>query len=359
MLPRKIAFGGAFGMSVGVAQLTAKWSREKTAGNLLFANSSTDGSEFKEAVNLPHGLLSIFMAQSIRDRSGIQDRIQTLKEAQYIIAAMNSYEFKKTLKGPGAFLACFSGMRNEYILPFYSKSHTDGLRGTSDFRKVVFSLLKSTDPRIARSIEDETLNTLASLVYELIENTNDHGAKDEFGKPYSFSNPNVRGLLVRSISTSSTTKTSSAQADRRTAVWNARNQMSEKGKSMHRLEITVFDFGIGIAKSRLKKEHPKKYLEELDVNYEEQLVREAFRIGVTSKEVRGAGVGLHRAVECLTELRAAMRLRTGRVCLWQDFTKHQGEFKPENYHTEKNPLSRMPGTVFTLLIPLNIRNVSP
>lgn len=352
-LPKHLSFGGAFGISSALSQYVAKWSRLEQAGHLQFAKTPGTQSEFSEVSSYPHCLISMFMSRRLSDSSGEQDRLKVLRDAAPIVDAMNSYRYKETLKGGGAFLACFSGTRSEFLRPLYEyPTLENGLRSTSDFQILTRDILEASYSGSAREALDSQIECIASVIYELIENTNDHAVRDEFGKLYDFEYPNVRGILAKKIDIRKSGNAQALHSDERTALWTVRDLMTREGGSRSYLEISVFDYGIGIAKTRLLYEGKVASLNDVPFEKEESIVKQAFQLGNTTKAKGGTGVGLDTVVKCLTELGATLRLRTGRICYWQDFSKPTAGFNPLHFIKNKPMLSEAPGTLYTFLIPL-------
>ena len=81
---------------------------------------------------------------------------------------------------------------------------------------------------------------------------------------------------------------------------------------------------------------------------------ECFKKHVTTKDSVTSGMGLHNAVQALNKLKAYVRLRTGRVCLYQAFQGQDQvvEFNPKNWSGDRE-LVAAEGTVFTICIPVN------
>lgn len=352
-IPKHLSFGGAFGISIALSQVIAKWARHSNRGSLTVARTKSHSSDFDGLALYPHGLISMFMSQEFIDKNEPIDRDEVLKLATPTVESMNNYRFDQTQKGQGVFLSCFSGTRNEFLKPLYSRPTTEkGLRSTGDFRSLIRKLLESSDAKFVKKSNDGTINSLASLIFELIENTNDHGTKSEDGFTFDYKNPNARGVLVKKVVIGKGQNVPALTADRKTAIWSTRALLNTNHASSNRLEVSVFDFGMGIARSRLHAKGLNTRLEEISFHEEEKLVKSSFTLGVTSKQESGAGSGLDTAVKCLVELGASIRLRTGRLCYWQDFTKSKERFDPIHFIEEKPLLSDVPGTLFTILIPL-------
>lgn len=360
VLPRHLSYGGTFGISLALSQIAAKWSRSDKAGFLQFAKTPGVESEFSGASVYPHALVSMFMSKKFKDKSGEQERLEILRDAAPVVEAMTAYRYQETLKGNGVFLACFSGTKNEFIRPLYEHPTCDGgLRSSSDFQLLTKEILKASDSKFAYQTPKEQVECLANLIFELVENTNDHAVADETGRVFDFEYPNVRGILAKKIDIPEQGSKAVLRGDERTALWTTRALLSNDSSTQSLLEISIFDYGIGIAKTRLKANGRAVTLSDIPFSEEESIVKKAFSFGETTKSKHGTGSGLDTALRCLAQLGAALRLRTGRICYFQDFSKGSASFDPVHFIKSKPTLSEVPGTLYTLQIPLKKLSENP
>jgi hypothetical protein len=85
-----------------------------------------------------------------------------------------------------------------------------------------------------------------------------------------------------------------------------------------------------------------------------QATLDCFKKHFTTKDSSTSGMGLHNAIQALNKLKAFVRLRTGRLCLYQTFQGHDQvvEYNPKKWDGDSE-LAAAEGTVFTICIPVN------
>lgn len=355
-LPQKLAYGGAFAILPALLQFVGTWSRLSNAGSLRFYVPFEDTTGIEKTLQYPLGLVATYMARSLGGRGSPQDRASVLPHAANLVNAMYSGDLANTLKGQGVFLGCFAGARHEFLIPFYQQPRESGLRGTSDFEKLTKDVLAVSDRSFRQFSSDAVVRSIATVIRELIENTNDHASTDSEGRSYDWEYPNVRGLFARKTTLSADGRKDIFSGDSDGSFSYLRTLLDSTGSSAELLELSVFDFGPGIARRRLSRSSEAPNLDSISIREEEELVTASFRLGASSKLEKGTGVGLDSVVRCLGELKAFMRLRTGRLSLRQDFARESSEFAPHHELPNHPRRSLVAGTSFSLLIPLSLRN---
>ena len=120
------------------------------------------------------------------------------------------------------------------------------------------------------------------------------------------------------------------------------------------LEITVFDTGPGLVRRWLSAQSQATNLANIKVEEEFEVVRSCFSEHVTTKSILGSGQGLPTVLETLKKLRAFLRLRTGRLCLVQDFSEPTSvDFSLKHWLAAKPLLPDTLGAVYSIVVPLN------
>ena len=349
-LPRKLAYGGTIGIGTAVNQLIGSWSRSPLSASLI-SYPSISGNNFVKMLEYPHGLIAAYMSREIIGAQGAKiDRTELLKHATERIESMSSGDLNNTLKGPGVFLCCFAGARNEFLRSLYQQSNTSGIRSSSDFIHLTRKIINSCDETLSEKIQPLWLKDIAVLVRELFENTNDHAVQDENNRDFTWTYPNVRGLLARKTILSSSGRKDIFK-DHRSAIAYSHLLLNSTEKHLPMIELTVFDFGPGIARRYLSVYDPQKKLEEIPVEKEREIVENAFKLNVSTKNGSGVGIGLDSVVKSLGKLNAYIRLRTGRLCLWQECNPKTKELKLENFYPKQPQLACATGTTYNILIP--------
>ena len=350
-IPIQLAYGGAFGIGSAIIQLIGSWSRSPFSASLASYSSVSGDSIFEQMLEHSHGLVAAYMSREIIGAQGNRiDRTNLLRYAANRVEAMHTGKLSETIKGPGVFLACFAGAQNEFLLPFYEHPDIKGVRGNSDFLHLTKDILSCCDHKFIDSMPSDWLNDIAVLIRELFENTNDHATNDEKNRKYTWTYPNVRGLLARKITIGYKGRLDIFKDGASALVFSKLKIQSDK-PSVPMVELTVFDFGPGIAKRYLSIEEPVRELVQVPVEEERKIVMGAFSLNSSTKDGNGVGIGLDSVVKSLGRLNAFVRLRTGRLCLWQDFSRGTQQIELVDYFPNRPPLAYAAGTTFSILIP--------
>lgn len=356
-LPEHLMQGGSFGIISAIIQFIATWSRSPNENRLFPYSQKAGVLSYAKLLHQPHGLITCYMAPNIVDSKGnVLRKSEVLAQAASYIEAMQTSKLRETMNGRGAILACFAGARNEFLIPLYERPNVQGLRGIRDFELLTQQLINCCDPSALRRLPETHIQTISLLIRELFENTNDHATTDECGREYCWDYPNVRSIVAKYITFNpNDTDSIETLGDVPHRVFYIKALLDYTAtKIIDFLEVTVIDSGPGIAKRWLSHVSPKDKIENISIDSEEKLVREAFELGKTTKNISGTGIGLNTVIKSLVKLKALLRLRTGRLCLYQSFSDNsKQEFAPSHWLTNRKELPRTVGTSFSILIPLS------
>ncbi|SDC49433.1 hypothetical protein [Paraburkholderia lycopersici] len=364
-LPMSLKFGGGVGVTGSLIQLSAEWSRSVEVPTLRLYGKET--AAVAEAVaKEPHSMAAAYFASAIESASG--EAITTrdaLGDVVARIAAMQSGRFRETMHGRGAFLGSFSRAKNEFLIPLYSRPELGAVRSRDEFITLTSRIIEACAPGAERHMDDATRVTLGTLIYELFRNTDEHATTDEEGRPYS---KNLRAVMAKFISyDAKTAATHLGEDDPRLSFFllhNIANRRTSKKGAEERwqnsqfafLELTVLDTGPGLARrwfSRRQRGGDK--IETMSIAQEVSLVQECFELHATTKSTAGSGAGLSYVLQTLQRLNAYLRLRTGRVCLVQDFSspKNEASFSAQHWLKEQPELPMTAGACYSIVVPLS------
>jgi hypothetical protein len=252
---------------------------------------------------------------------------------------------------------------NEFITPFYQFNRAGGLREKSTFHQIAKDLLGSCNQTLQRRASAETIERIGNLLYELIKNTDEHARTDVDGKTII---PSVRGVLIR-LADLGRFKTDESKlfGDASLATYfslamlkqgPARRDAKAANDKNPFVELSVFDTGPGLAMRWANAKRGTTSLGDISVEEELGWVAECFDLHKTTKIARENGRGLTEAVSTFVELKAFVRLRTGRLSLVQNFLKNTGpaqmKFSPDHWDHKRKELSPVVGTCFTITFPI-------
>ena len=200
--------------------------------------------------------------------------------------------------------------RYAYPLCFYKPAGTPNLR-QSGYYSTLLSNFLNEKVRLSTLVDHE-IDSLGELLFELVENTEQHGTADFRNGKFSRS---VRGLV---IDYKLITKDQSSEniGGIGSIITEYLSEIREDQKPLHVLEISLFDSGVGIAKTLNNLSDNLS----IDPRDEALIVASSFAKGVTSKtNGKGFGRGLHNVRQILGQRKGFLSIRSGRVSLYRDF----------------------------------------
>jgi hypothetical protein len=368
-IPGHLDRGGAFGVHSSLIQFISNWSRINKTGKLMAYSSLVGEKAFENFIKRPVGLIGAFTAPMLidKDRNHL-DRNKVLTFATPTIDAMQKGKYVSTFKGLGVFLTCLSGAKNEFLRPLYSRPVIGAIRGIEGFSDLAKNILNTCVPNYSETIRETDFNSIALLIRELFENTDDHATTDEYGRKYTWASPCSRSILARRITVDSTNDNTFTR-DMPHAIFVMNTQLI-KGKSLHAnsktkkyefIELSIVDTGLGIARRWFEKAEMEGSVEDLSIEKELGIVKGAFEFGASTKPLKGTGHGLTNALNSLKNLNAFLQIRTGRLCLYQDFSSKrdnstQGKrgniFDPKHWTESQPKCAPTVGTSYSIIIPL-------
>ncbi len=359
-LPVSMSHGGLLGVDASLAQLVISWARAQEQSVLhLFADADNASEQISQLGRTAAGLAALIMCSSIETEAHepIEKRA-ALTVIKPLIEAMYDGDLKNTSNERGArpktinlFSINFAKM--EYIKPFYYGERNPQIHPHASFS----SLIETSSALMHTKHEKSALNrgglpALGSVLAELISNADQHSVTDVHGVKYK---KGLRGTSVKASRIKKQDVHLHSDREPEFARFIVKNMV--KGEDyLDFLEISVIDSGPGLARRWLSAREgvPIEDLRAFPINEELQATLDCFKKHVTTKDSVTSGMGLHNAVQALNKLKAFVRLRTGRLCLYQSFQGHDQvvEYNPKNWSGDRE-LTAAEGTVFTICIPVN------
>jgi hypothetical protein len=361
-MPIQLRWGGGLGSAVHAVQVIASWAQQADSGQSLrlpvaFAEQVNTRERF--ASTLP-GMAALYFADSIQCEGASFSRFKALEVVAPRVAAMQSEAFRDTLRGQGAALCCFAGAKSEYLTPLYARPSPGHVREVSDFRVLLPRILRQLGDRAASSLNEGQLDYLSGLVYQLFLNADEHGSFDSNGDRYEHA---MRGIVIRMTHVPDVVSLVRFAGDDtplrayltklallpRSKMAGAVHDAKLPDGPMQLLEISVFDTGPGLALRWLANKVGRRSYNEVSAEEELEAVRTCFEKHATTKASQYFGQGLTMALAAMKRLNAFMTLRTGRLSLYQDFSRSDTvEFAPKNHFPGVRSLPEIAGTGYTI-----------
>lgn len=363
-LPSEINHMGHWGVETALVQLLLTWARLHESRKLRLYLSDSDAAlrktQLEQLGRRMHGIVAMYLASRVTTAKGVAylpreeywPNVLPTMDGINACDIFNPDSVKRTYlrntERVAAQFICIHGEKYELPDSLYDRNVREGFISRTQFGALLESSLAPNKYfRECLAYKPALTNALANIAFELFQNTTDHAYDDLHGKSFA---TNVRALLIKEHSGQiahghlSDMKSTNAVFNRyldRCKTW-----FQESGGNMyHFLEISVVDGGLGIA-----QQFSKVPLSKMTVEEEKAVTVRCFKKGVSSKGPQSRGEGLDEVWKALREVKGFIRLRTGRVCLFQVFDC--GEDTPTAFKNWSNkPLSEAVGTAVTIIIP--------
>ncbi|HEY9756759.1 MAG TPA: hypothetical protein V6C97_16440 [Oculatellaceae cyanobacterium] len=341
---------GAGGGEAALLQVIATWALRQAVAEIETHAKNAADAQLAKLVRYLFGMGATLICDSATALSG--DVVTSKLKA-------NALERLATLQGSNPFdeargnqfqILMADHLNRSYPDYLYDKAGANGpeIRDRDEFKYIAQQIIQFVvGPVFDKSWQGLAAKYVGSMIYELIKNTHEHARVDLQGNKLKKS---VRGLHARSFGVARDDLKKMTKDFGPLFSYFSSLKSDESYKQVTFMEFSVFDTGIGFAQTWRKKR-----LEELCIRDEFAAVQECFGIG-SSKTRSGSGYGLPHLSRILREMGGFIRLRTGRLSLYEDFTLKSKsdvsiELKPW-INLEAGELGMACGSVLTILIPL-------
>lgn len=364
-LPSQFKHIGIWGLEVALIQLFVTWARSHKAPKIKTYINDVD-SESSRSAQLDDfgkrlfGIAALYLTSKVTTaqeteipKSEYASHCATVLKEMYACDIYSPESVNRTYpKNRGKVAAqfiCLHGNKYEFQRALYhGPSREDAIRPT-EFGALIRSAF-GENRHFAAYIAKDTgfARGLTNLVYELFQNTNDHAYERLDGRSFE---ENIRAISLKSHSDLMERKDLSAmrsENDRfNSYLEHCTRLFTEKHLKIHRfLEISIVDGGLGLA-----QRFTGKPLSDLSDQEEKRITAECFRAGVSSRESQSRGEGLDEVWRALCELDGFIRVRTGRLNLYQTFHDKKSTDAPAFSNWSEAKLEHAEGTAVTIVIP--------
>ncbi|MBN3228212.1 MULTISPECIES: hypothetical protein [Pectobacterium] len=274
----------------------------------------------------------------------------------------DNQEFAKVLNGRTIDICCISGAERQYMSPLFTTKSAMAVKPPAAMSRTIVDILKLVTIRDFNLLDPGLLDAFGVFASELFKNTQEHACRDENGQEYI---SHVEGMITSFIEMdASIYKGDYTGHERLLDYWNSRSEKNDDGKreKLRCFQISFFDTGPGITgrafgdkyKNAPSQDERKGLLKCIEKNF-------------SSKNQVGAGHGYPTILTQLSKIGGLIRIRTGRQCIFNCFTKEDQnnwmanpveqveliEEKLMNFDDwSKRTLSPVAGTVVSVIVPL-------
>ncbi|MCG9739037.1 hypothetical protein L1D32_12790 [Shewanella insulae] len=322
----------------------------------FFQFDSSKENSVADLLSSPHSLTSILMSDEVYEKDIVLDGKKTPVELKSKINSELQTRLNKSIyrKGQRVQLVAVDHSIKKYAFPncFYSPEGTNSLKQSEFYTRMLERIIELSPTKY--EVTERHLSALGHAIYELIENTEQHGKLEiNTGKV----SKSVRGLII-DYKLITKEQPSENIGGENTAITDYLEGIRVNDRTVHMLEISVFDSGEGIFKTLASTNNVN-----ISVQDEVDVVKKSFAKGITSKaDYRGVGRGLNNVKNVLAQRHGFISFRTGRIGVYRDFNLkplREGESEPlslfdENNKSENNfnKLASVEGVACSILVPL-------
>lgn len=355
------SYANAFGLEAALIQFIASWQRIHVSGKVVLDCEPVDYPDLiRKACAHPSNIAACYFGEkftNFSDKSFSYSRPAALNLIAPVLDAMYREDFGAISASEAVALLCFRNHPNEYLPSFYELPAPGNLRSKDQFRDLVEKILRTKlETHTPRLSFEAFASSVGPLLHELIKNTDEHSLTDEDGNLYQKS---VRGIIFKfaALNRSDLLSGYSGNNPRLTTYLNGRLGAAGRNTSqLTFLEVSVIDTGPGLARRWISKKlsTPVRDLASISINDERNAVIDCFRKYMTTKPSESSGMGLTAVLGHLQQLNGFLRLRTGRLALFQALDKEKPdlEFSPQDWDKNVRTLPEAAGTTFTLCFPI-------
>jgi hypothetical protein len=352
---------GAMGTLI---QVIITWAKRNPEGRLLthILQPGQSTHYFENCVRWDHGLVSLLMASKVTDRNC--KRIFESEPLLHVESRLEDMARGKKIPGmgPERTFICADHLPPLGLLPqFYHhvEHQTERLKEEEDFIILAHESIGELIRRYRTNIpvDDTVEEQVGTILYEIFTNTHFWAREDEIGNDIGKS---VRGIRMELL----------AGTRRNPIVGEGlaipikhylRSKPSDSLFGGRFLEISIFDSGPGLFQRWIGRQSTSQ--DQLADEYKAVMKCLAKHSSKSKRSIHG--VGLHLVMKTLTNTRGFLRLRTGRLALFRDFSKPRaGDDTNEPYlldwASQSTALTRfgsIEGTLLTMIIPIHEETV--
>lgn len=338
----------AGGAEAALAQLIVTWAQQNPGAPL---QTYIDTSEQIDAFvrRLP-GLVAALCADAAIGRQGSDDIHGQLRGAA--VARLNRLQSQKpkdAFRGPSVEILCADHLGKDAPFLLYSPDSRGNvsLRPRENFKDLAAWLLRRTIQGSYReAVPTDADDAIGGMLYEIFKNTEDHAMTDVAG--------DLLDVSIRAIKTNHHAMAPSQLAH----VVGGYAPLSDYCNALsvpdgatftHLFELSILDSGPGFATS-----WTRRAVEDLTVEEEEAAVIRCFGEGSAKRSDR-FGQGLPHVLRLLHSQKGFLRLRTGRLSFYMDFSQQEMAAATALRRFDYAglcPLAPVSGSLLTILLPM-------
>lgn len=342
----------AGGAEAGLAQVIVTWAQRNPEGQLhTFLGTQTQLADFVR--RLPGLVAALCPNKAISTKTGASITQGLRTAALSRLDLLQGGRPRAAYRGSSAEIVCADHLGKDapYLLYVQDPRGGSRLRSRENFRDLARWLIEGAVPQAYRPLFDsEASEAVGGMLFEIFKNTEDHARVDAAGNLLRVS---IRAIKTNHHAISPDALKSIVEEFPPLAAYCETLSPPVGAAQTHLFELSVLDSGPGFAVTR--RDCP---LADLDPDDEEMAVRECFG-SATAKTHGRFGEGLPHVIRLLQRQKGFLRLRTGRMSFFADFSGEMptaevsGPDLLQRYRpADVAELAPVAGSLLTILLPM-------
>lgn len=328
-------------------QLLVTWARLAKERELHFHRANVAQSVLVDLCDYAPGITALRLCDRVVLGDQIISRRKALEPAAEKMGHSDQMAWMRFIKGRTLDFTCVSGSKVQYLRPLFTTRNKDSVKRKEGMFLVLNELSEFVAQADAEHIPPSFTKACAVFASELLKNTQEHATSDHQNQPYL---AHAEGLII---------SWKEMDEDSYGVDFEGHPLLQEfwqrelvpirggQGKALRCLQLSFFDTGPGFV-SRAKG----KQVDELSLDEERDALLESLQKNASTKREAGSGNGLPDVLEELRALGGLIRIRSGRLSIFNAFppTEKREVFDFEDWSS--TPLAAAAGAVVSILIPI-------
>ena len=354
-----------FGGTASAVQVLITWAHNNPTSRIQ--TSIADGEHRDDAIheflNSDHGLTACLLDRVILSQHGTDITAPVRRAALERLHAMN--DVNTAARGMKLFITCKDHSTVQPPMTLYDLGVNPLVRRDVGFEDFTLAMLRRIvkGPTPLKHPGGETLRWLSTVLREIFKNTHDWAQTDAHELPCY---PSVRALRIEQYTHTAAKHLEMTKGDERLRLYLTNPDLAQ-GRNLQRIiEISVLDSGPGIPARFLFKDFGYTFRDwpQHDTQISPHAEYEALMQCLSKHKTSGAshrGDGLHAMMYILSAFGGFVRIRTGRLLLYRDFTtkRYNPKDKKEPYLLDYHmaaammtPRAASRGSLITMFLPI-------
>lgn len=338
----------AGGAEAALAQVIISWAQRNPHATLeTYVDSQSQIEDFVR--KFPGLVAALCSGEAVFSGNAKSITTPLRKAALSRLDQLQSERPKQGYRGASAEILCVDhlGRDTPYLLYLPEPRRDSGLRPRENFKDLANWLLRSSIRGGYRAhISPDAADAIGAMLFEIFKNTEDHALSDITGDILNIS---IRGIKTNHHALAPEQLTRIVGEYTPLATYCAALTAPHGAVYTHLFELSVLDSGPGFAATWTGTE-----LQDLSIEEEEAAVRACFGRGSAKGQSR-FGEGLPHVLRLLRRQKGFLRLRTGRLSLYIDFSDHHhaaDAILRRHDQADLESLAPVAGSLLTILIPM-------